>query len=172
MNMDILELNDELIEKYNVEDFLFKMIKISYQMNYVPEYHYDIMDLDKYYINPKKSTFFITIDRDTNRLVATAAIRGYDKDYHIRNKHYTHENTASIYRVFVDPEYRRCKIATKMIEKIENLCLEEGYKEIYLHTQKDSCGALPFWLKNQYVITQKVPNELGTVHMEKTLCSK
>lgn len=172
MNLSILELNDELIEKYDVEDFLFHMIKISYKLDYVPEYHYDVVDLYKYYINPKKSTFFITINRDTNKLVATAAIREYDKDYHIKNKHYNHEDTASIYRVFVDPDYRRYKIATKMIEKIEKFCLEKGYKEIYLHTQKNSCGALPFWLKNHYKITQEMSNELGTIHMEKSLCSK
>ena len=51
MNLSILELNDELIEKYDVEAFLFHMIKISYKLDYVPEYHYDVVDLNKYYIN-------------------------------------------------------------------------------------------------------------------------
>ncbi|OED29933.1 GNAT family N-acetyltransferase [Methanosphaera sp. WGK6] len=172
MNIEIRELNRELIDKYNVKEFLFYMIKMCYKMDYVPEYHYDIINLEEYYIKPKKNTFYLSIDKNTNTLIGTSAIRAYDKDYHIKNRNYTKETTASIYRVFVNPKYRRCKIATRMLEKIENFCIKENYNEIYLHTQKDSCGALPFWLNNNYIITENTHNQLGTIHMEKNICSK
>lgn len=171
MNIQIMELKPELIKKYQVKDFLFSMIKSSYGLDYVPEFHYDVMNIEKYYLNPERSNFYIAVDMDNDKLVGTSAVRGYDKDYHIENKNYTLEKTASIYRVFVVEEYRRCKIASKLLYHIESFCLENNYKEIYLHTQKNSAGALPFWLKNNYTITKDLHNERQTVHMEKILTS-
>ncbi|RAP48299.1 MAG: GNAT family N-acetyltransferase [Methanosphaera sp. rholeuAM6] len=171
MHIQIMELKPELIEKYQVKDFLFTMIKSSYGLDYVPEFHYDVMNLEKYYLNPERSNFFIAVDKDKDLLVGTSAIRGYDKDYHIENKNYTLEKTASIYRMFVEEDYRRCKIASKLLKNIESFCREKDYTEIYLHTQKNSTGALPFWLKNNYQITKDMHNEWHTVHMEKILTS-
>ncbi|WP_455645413.1 GNAT family N-acetyltransferase [Methanosphaera sp.] len=172
MNIEIIELNKELIDEYNVKEFLFHMIKLCYNLDYVPEYHYDIINIEEYYIKPEKNTFYLSIDTDTNTLIGTSAIRAYDKNYNIKNRNYTKETTASLYRVFVNPQYRRCKIATNLLKKIENFCINKNYNEIYLHTQKDSCGALPFWLNNQYMITEKTNDSMGTIHMEKNLCSK
>lgn len=172
MDIQVIQLQPELIDKYNVKDFLFSMIKSCYGLDYVPEFHYDIMDIDKYYLTPKRSNFYIAVDKEKGKLVGTSAIRGYDKDYHIKNKHYTVEKTASIYRMFVDESYRRCKIASHLLFNIERFCREKKYSEIYLHTQKYSCGALPFWLKNNYKITQEVSNERGTIHMEKIITSE
>ena len=73
--------------------------------------------------------------------------------------------------MFVDEDYRRSKIASRLLLNIESFCREKNYSEIYLHTQKYSTGALPFWLKNNYKITKDLHNERGTVHMEKILIS-
>lgn len=169
MNIQIIQLQPELIEKYNLQEFLFSMIKTCYGLDYVPEFHYDIIDINKYYLNTERNNFYIAVDKNKDKLVGTSAIRGYDKDYHIKNKHYTLEKTASIYRLFVLEDYRRCKIASALLSNIETFCLEKKYSEIYLHTQKYSCGALAFWLKNNYIITKDLHNERGTVHMEKKL---
>lgn len=171
MNIQVMQLNPELMEKYHVKDFLFSMIKSCYGLDYVPEYHYDVMNLEQYYINPERSNFFIAVDKEKGKLVGTSAIRGYDKDYHIKNKQYNIKKTASIYRMFVDKNYRRCKIASNLLSKIEHFCQEKKYSEIYLHTQRYSCGALPFWLKNNYKITEDLHNERGTIHMEKIITS-
>ena len=169
MKTDIIELNEDLMKEFDVEEFLFDMIKKCYHMEYVPQYHYDIINLEDYYVTPEKNTLFVAIDSDKRKIIATAAVRKYDKDYHIKGKHYTPQTTASIYRVFVHPDYRRSKLATKMVKKIEEFCKQEGYHEIYLHTQKDSIGALPFWLNNNYKITEVTNDSFGTIHMEKCL---
>ncbi|MBR0472512.1 MAG: GNAT family N-acetyltransferase [Methanosphaera sp.] len=171
MNIQVMQLQPELIKKYNVIDFLFSMIKTCYGLDYVPEYHYDVMNIEQYYLTPERSNFYIAVDKDKGKLVGTSAIRGYDKDYHIKNKNYTIDKTASIYRMFVDEKYRRCKIASNLLYSIETFCREKKYSEIYLHTQKHSCGALPFWLKNNYIITEDVHNKRGTIHMEKIITS-
>lgn len=169
MNIEIMELKKEDIERYDVENFLFKMIKDSYNLDYVPEYHYDVKNLCKYYIDPAKNNFYITIDRDTDKIIGSSGIRGYDKNYNIKDRTYTKESTASVYRLFVEKKYRHKKIATCMLRIIEKFCINHGYNEIYLHTQQDSYGALPFWLSQNYDIVQKTFNKLGTIHMEKVL---
>lgn len=169
MKIEIMELKKEHLEEYNVENFLFKMVKESYNLDYVPEYHYDITDLYKYYIKPLKNNFYITIDKNQDKIIGTSGIRGYDKTYNIKNRIYNENSTASLYRLFVDKNYRHNKIATKMLQKIETFCEKSGYHEIYLHTQKDSYGALPFWLNQNYNIIEKTFDELGTIHMEKIL---
>ena len=169
MNIEIMELKKEHLEKYDVEKFLFKMVKESYDLDYVPEYHYDIKNLCKYYIDPERNNFYITIDKDNDKIIGSSGIRGYDKNYLIKNRNYNKNETASLYRLFVDKEYRHNKIATKMLKKIENFCREKEYNEIYLHTQKDSYGALPFWLSQEYIIVDDTHDEMGTVHMEKVV---
>lgn len=169
MNIKIMELKKEHLTKYDVENFLFRMIKESYNLDYVPKYHYDIKNLSKYYIQPLKNNFYICVDKDNDKLIGSSGIRGYDKSYDIKNRTYNEEKTASLYRLFVDKEYRHNKIATKMLQKVENFCKNKGYNEIYLHTQKDSYGALPFWLNQNYDIVHNTFDALGTIHMEKVL---
>lgn len=167
MDVEIIELKKEHLKEYDVENFLFKMIKESYNLDYVPEYHYDIKDLYHYYIKPLNNNFYITIDVNTNDIIGSSGIRGYDKKYEIKDRAYNKDCTASLYRVFVDKKYRHNKIATKMIQKVENFCQNKGYNEIYLHTQQDSYGALPFWLNQNYNIVEKTHDSMGTIHMEK-----
>lgn len=169
MNIKISQITKEDIKKYEIKKFLFHMIKTCYNSDYVPEYHYDIIDLEKYYINPEKSNFFIAVDTDKDEVIGTSAIRNYDKDYEIKGHTYSKEDTASIYRVFVNSNYRHSKIGTKLVEKIEEFCESVNYNKIYLHTQKDSYGALAFWKHNNYEITCNTHDELGTIHMEKII---
>lgn len=169
MNIEIMELESSLIKQYHVENFIFKMIKENYGLDYVPEYHYDVKNLYEYYIKPLKNNFYISIDKNKDKIIGTSGIRSYDKDYKIGNRTYTKDTTASLYRIFVEKEYRHKKIASKMLEKIEDFCKDSGYDEIYLHTQKDSYGALAFWLNKKYEIVLNTNNNLGTVHMEKIL---
>ncbi len=169
LNIKIRELKKEDIDQYKIKNFLFKMIKESYDLDYVPEYHYDIIDLSKYYLKPQKNNFYIAIDTDTHKIIGTSGIRSYDRKYPIKNRNYSKYTTASIYRLFVEKKYRHQKIATKLIQKIEEFCKNKNYREIYLHTQRPSYGALPFWLSQEFKIVDDTKDEMGTIHMEKVL---
>ncbi|RAP45927.1 MAG: GNAT family N-acetyltransferase [Methanosphaera sp. rholeuAM6] len=169
MNIEIMELKKDLINQYHVENFLFRMVKESYGLDYVPEYHYDIKNLQKYYLKPQKNNFYIAIDKDTDKIIATSGIRGYDREEIIKDRKYSIDDTASIYRVFVEKEYRHHRIASRLIQKIEDFCKRNYYSQIYLHTQKDSYGALPFWLSQDFKIIDDTHDEMGTIHMEKVI---
>lgn len=168
LNIVILELTEDNFEKYDIEEFLFKMIKECYNLDYVPEYHSDIKNLRDYYIKPEKNTFFFAVDSDNDKIVGTCGIRGYDKNYDIKDREYNSINTASIWRLLVASDYRHNGIATKLINQTENFC-KDKYNEIYLHTQKDSYGALAFWSSRDYQIVEETNDEYGTIHLEKIL---
>ena len=168
LNIEIIELTENNLEKYDVEAYLFKMIKECYNLDYVPEFHKDVKNLSEYYIQPEKNNFFFAIDSDNDQIVGTCGIRGYDKNYDIKDRCYNSTDTASIWRLFVTTDYRHNGIATRLLEQVENFC-KNNYKEIYLHTQKDSYGALAFWSSRDYQIVEETNDEYGTIHLEKIL---
>jgi len=165
----IKPMEKEDIEIYGVKNFLFEIINDEFGYGYVPEYHNDITNMEDHYIKSDKSIFLLAFLKNTDILIGTIGIRAYDKDYNIFKGIYNAENTASIWRAFIDKRWRRNGVGSKLISTAEEFCKNKGYKNIYLHTQKIVEGSLEFWLSKGYKITRDMKNELGTVHMEKKL---
>ena len=157
------------IKQYNVKNFLFKIIREEFGYGYVPEYHQDIIELDKDYIEPVNNIFLLAFLKNSNELIGTLGIRAYDKDYDIFKGIYNGKDTAGMWRVFIDKKWRRNGIGSKLVSIAEDFCKNKGYENIYLHTQKIVDGSLDFWLSKGYRVTKDMKNELGTVHMEKML---
>lgn len=167
MNIIIREINDDDFEIFAVKDFLYDQIKKEYGIGPMPEFHYDIEDLKDYYVLPKRNTLFLALDGDV--IVATVAIRPYDKDYEFFKGIYSEEDTGSIWRLFVDEKYRRNGLARILIESIENFARNEGYKRIYLNTHRYLEAAIPFWKSIGYEITVEEDDYDETTHMIKNL---
>lgn len=81
MNFKIIQLSDNICEKTRIQKFLFKQIKKEYGYGYVPEYHKDIINLNEYYINPRKNNLFLAKNPENDEIIATIAVRGYDKKF-------------------------------------------------------------------------------------------
>ena len=165
----VKELQKDNISDYDVQKFLLSMIKEEYGYGFTPTYHHDIVNMEKYYLEPKNNKFFLAIHHNTHKLIGTIGISAYDKDFPILKGLYNPETTASISRVFVDKPYRRNGIASSLVECGEKFCKENGYEKIYLHTHKTVNGALNFWLSNNYRIVEDTDNNFKTVHMDKNL---
>ncbi|OWT32574.1 hypothetical protein BGI41_06975 [Methanobrevibacter sp. 87.7] len=163
MYVKTLDNNPILIKK--TQEFLFKMIQDEFHLNYVPQYHYDIINLYETYIKPQRNNFYIVIDN--NEIIASLGIRAYDKDFEEFKEYYSKEKTASLWRVFVKKEYRRNKIASNLVKISEEFSKKNNYSKIYLHTQKNVKGSLEFWLNQGFNITLNTRGALQTVHMEK-----
>lgn len=168
MNVTIKELSRNPQEIKDVQDFLFKMIKLEFGYDYVPEWHQDIMNMEEYYITPERNNFFVAY-LETGEIIATIGIRSYDKDFPEFRHLYSNDTTSSIWRLFVDRRCRRCGLASKMFGIAENFANEVKYNDIYLHTHKTLDGALKFWTKMGFVITLDADDELETVHMDKKI---
>ena len=167
MNINVREIKDNDLEINAAKDFLFNQIDKEYHIGPTPKFHYDIFDLRDYYISPDKSNFFVAIDDE--KIVATAAIRPYDKDYEFFKGIYSKDDTASIWRLMVDKEYRRNGIARILVELMEDFARIEGYDRIYLHSHRYLEAAIPFWKSMGYETTLEEDDYDETTHMIKNL---
>ena len=166
MNLIIREINNNSDEISSVKHFLYDLIKKEYGIGPTPEFHYDIENLKEYYVLPSRNNLFIAFDED--KIIATVAIRGYDKDYAFFDN-YSKKNTASIWRLMVDEDYRRHGIARKLIEYAENFARDNDYREIYLNTHRYLDAAMPFWESLGYRIVLEEDDYDETNHMIKSL---
>ena len=167
MDIVIRKINDDVDEIDLVKDFLFDQIKKEYDIGPTPKFHYDILDLEKYYIIPNDSAFFIAVEG--NNIVATAAIRPYDKDFEFFRDIYSKEDTASIWRLMVDKDYRRHGLARNLVKEMEDFAENVGYDKVYLHTHRYLEAGLPFCKSVGYEITIEEDDYDETTHMVKYL---
>jgi GNAT superfamily N-acetyltransferase len=167
VNLIIREAKNDLDEMNNIKTFLYGQIKKEYGIGPTPKFHYDIEGLDEYYMSPPKNNFFIALD--DGKIVATAGIRAYDVDYDLFRGVYSKDDTASIWRLMVDEEYRRYGIASKLVNILEEFAKKEGYKRVYLHTHRYLEAGLPFWKSRGYEITVEEDDYDETTHMIKNL---
>lgn len=168
MDVIIKELGNDSSQIRDVQDFLFKMIKLEFGYDYVPEWHQDIVNMDEFYINPERNNFYVAY-AETGEILATIGIRAYDKDFPEFRHLYSKDTTSSIWRLFVDRRCRRCGLASKMFAVAENFANQVSFDNIYLHTHKDLKGALEFWTKMGFVVVLDAEDELLTVHMDKQI---
>ena len=157
MDIEIKEIQNDADEIEAVQKFLYEQIRIVY----------DIEGLDEYYILPKRNCFFAAYDGD--KIVATAGIRAYDRDFEFFRGQYTQESTASIWRLMVDENYRRKGIARCLVKCMEEFAKKADYKQIYLHTHRYLDSGLPFWKAQGFIVTIEEDDYDETTHMIKIL---
>lgn len=163
----VKEVENDAVEIGDVKNFLYDQIMKEYGIDPTPKFHYDIDAIEEYYILPSNSNFFIV--RDGDEIVATAAVRPYDKDYEFFKDTFTKEDTASIWRLFVDEHYRGLGIASSIIRVIEDFARKENYQIIYLNTHRYLEAAIPFWKSLNYEILFEEDDYDETTHMVKYL---
>ena len=167
MDFIIKEIKNDDVEIENVKNFLYGQIKKEYCIGPNMKFHYDIESIDQYYINPSCNSFFIVYLGD--KIVATAGIRAYDKDFEFFKGIYSKEDTASIWRLMVDEKFRRNGLARQLVNTMEEFAKKVGYDKIYLHTHRYLDAALPFWKSLGYIITVEEDDYDETTHMIKYL---
>lgn len=167
MDYVIKEVRDNGSEICDVKEFLYGQIKKEYGIGPTPEFHYDIEGIKEYYILPKRNSFFMVCENE--KIIATAAIRAYDKDYELFEGQYTMKDTASIWRLMVDEDYRRHGLARRLVNVMEDFAKKADYSRIYLHTHRYLDAALPFWKSMGYKITVEEDDYDETTHMVKEI---
>ena len=96
MNVDIKELKNDSNDIKKVQEFLFKMIKLEFGYDYVPEWHQDIVNLNDYYINSERNAFFVAYS-ESGEIIGAIGLRAYDKDFPEFRHLYSNETTSSIW---------------------------------------------------------------------------
>ena len=167
MDICIRQISDDADEISDVKEFLYDQIMKAYGIGPTPEFHYDIEGLREYYISPERNNFYVAFAGD--EIVATAAIRAYDKDYEFFRGIYSGDDTASIWRLMVDENYRRHGLARRLVDEMEDFARDVGYLGIYLHTHRYLEAAPAFWDALGYEITLEEDDYDETNHMVKNL---
>ena len=167
MEFKIKEIKNDKLEIENVKNFLYAQIKKEYGIGPNMKFHYDIENMDQYYINPSCNSFFIIYCGD--KIVATGGIRAYDKDFEFFKGIYSKDDTASIWRLMVDEKFRRNGLARQLVSVMEEFARNAGYTRIYLHTHRYLDAALLFWKSLGYKITIEEDDYDETTHMVKFL---
>lgn len=167
MDFIIREVKNNQEEIDNVKEFLYAQIMNEYGIGPTPKFHYDIEGMVEYYLLPAKNNFYIALDGE--KIIATAAVRAYDVDYEAIEGLYSKEDTASIWRMMVDKQYRRHGLARELVRTIEKFAKNEGYDRIYLNTHRYLESGIPFWTSVGYEITIEEDDYDETIHMVKYL---
>lgn len=165
MNIFTKEVTDD--EICAIKEFLYDQIKKEYGIDPNMEFHFDIGGLKEYYMVPERNNFFVAYDGDV--IVATAAIRAYDRNYKFFNGIYSDKDTASIWRLMVDKSHRRQGLARLLVGHIEDFARNNGYSKIYLHTHRYLDVAISFWKSLGYKVTIEEDDYDETSHMIKYL---
>ncbi len=167
MDFVIREVRNDEGEIEAVKEFLYAQIMNEYGIGPTPKFHYDIEGMSEYYLLPSDSNFYIALDGE--KIIATAAIRAYDVDYELFRGIYSKEDTASIWRLMVDEDYRRHGIARRLVSTMEEFARDAGFDRIYLHTHRYLESGIPFWTSAGYEITLEEDDYDETTHMIKNL---
>lgn len=74
------------------------------------------------------------------------------------------EKTGEIRMIYVDPDFHKLHFGKTMIEKMESLAKQRGYKKVYVHALRPARG---FYKNLGFKKERKLKN--GTYYMEKRL---
>lgn len=150
-----------------VTKFMLTIIKEDFGYDFNPVWHQDIVNFDELYLEQDGSCAYACFDGD--RIVGTIVARRYDKEYPEFRERYNKVSTLSIWRHYIDKEYRRRGIGKQLLAMVDNFARDNDYTYLYLHTQRSIPGSLEYWLAQGFVISYDTHDMLDTVHLEKIL---
>lgn len=140
---------------------------------YLPRWHDDIIDPAAYYLEPEDHCLLVA-ETEKGEIVGTAGVRKATpaSPPHPREAvdRFEEGRTATLYRVYVRPEWRRRGMAGALVrECLEFVATRDVYTGVYLHTDARVPGAVPFWERyGELVCDERDPNlsaeEFQTAH--------
>lgn len=173
MQPNIKHVTNSKISSKQVRAFCLKIIKEVYGYDYRADWHADLDNLlikDNEYSQKQNGAFFVALDN--KKIVGTIGIKSLVSKPALLQKfpHYGDgKKVGSMWRAYVDKDYRGKGIGRKLVELAEKFAKKTGYPKIYLHTSMSNPDALAFWQKQGYQIIKKENDPDQTIHMEKQI---
>jgi|SRR5699024_228489 len=104
-------------------------------------------DLDAFnscYVNRPDAAMYAALTND-DKVIGTIGFLKYDERFPFLSKKLRQTNTTEIVRCYIDTNYRRLGIGTKLFTTINEAIAKAGYENIYLHTHPFLPGGAAFW---------------------------
>ncbi|KAF4972341.1 hypothetical protein FSARC_1063 [Fusarium sarcochroum] len=126
----------------------------------------ELASFQKNYLEGPHGAFLTA--RSNGRLVATIGYLAYDYRFpHIDLE--TH-HVVEVVRLYVDPEWRRVGLASKLFAALEVSARQAGINQLYLHTHPFLPNAIGFWKRQGFSIITVDDDPLWqTTHMSRPL---
>lgn len=135
------------VEKENsskVIEFMVRMRKELFPMLSQNELPADILHFEQHYIQRENSGVYAAFFQD-GEVFGTIGICPYDGRFDQLQKYYNQTRTAEIVKCYIDADYRRLGIGTKLFNEATRFSRDSGYQKLYLHTHPFLPGGIPFW---------------------------
>ncbi len=127
----------------------------------------DLVNFHDWYIDNPLGVFLQARDEEGN-LIGVIGMMEYDHRFPYLD--YGQYTTVEVARLFVEPAYRRKRIAQLLVDELKKEAIEKGINMLYLHTHPFLTGAFEFWQKQGfYLIKDAEEGGFTTLHMEHPL---
>lgn len=123
----------------------------------------DLQHFERVYLSGEDGCFWLA--RSEGEIVAAIGYLPYD--HRFAQLDYAGRRTVEIVRLFVAPQFRRFGLAKALYERLREHAAAAGVQVLYLHTHPFLPGAIRFWERQGFTVTD-VENDpvWQTTHMQ------
>lgn len=161
------EITISKVEDYHVFEVLPYVMEFRRQLYplldplIVPK---DLVNFEQNYLNAPSGSF-IQARTAEGKLIGVIGMMPYD--YRFPHLNIDQMRTVEVARLFVNPDYRRAGIATRLFQELIKTAQEKNIKRLYLHTHPFLKGAYEYWLKQGFRLLKSCyEGTYPTLHME------
>lgn len=165
----IRTINPEDIEV--VQNFLLQQLNELFASEGQLAITHDVWGLEKTYLAPTNCNMW-GVFTAAGEVIGTVGICTYNDRIGLLKGRYAANTTAEVGRCYIDKGLRRQGLGSKLVKKITQFCIEQGYHVMYLHTHRFLPGGFNFWEKQGFTVTVDEGGSAEIVHMEKILFSE
>ncbi len=129
---------------------MIRTFEEDFGYGYKPEYHADVDDLRRIYVDNERHALIVAVDDATGKIIGTGGVRsgGLKPQFNHRwlVDRYDPERTTQIVRIYTASEQRGRGVARALVDGLLRFVADEGsYEVVALHADPRSPGAERFW---------------------------
>jgi GNAT superfamily N-acetyltransferase len=133
-----------------VREHILRVVREDLRLDYRPEWHWDLDDMQRVYVDNPRQAFFVATDDASGAIVGTTSVVnvGPNAPPHPAwlAQRYGGRTVAQLLRVYIARDYRHLGVARRLVERARQFVIGAGgYDTIYLHTDASVPGAEAFW---------------------------
>lgn len=130
----------------------------------------DLVNFEQNYIQSPTGAF-LQARTTAGKLIGVIGMMPYD--YRFSHLNIDEETTVEVARLFVNPEYRRAGIASRLFQELLKTAQQKHIRRLYLHTHPFLQGAYDYWLKQEFKLLKSCyEGTYPTLHMELMITTK
>ncbi|MBV8327771.1 GNAT family N-acetyltransferase [Chryseobacterium sp.] len=124
----------------------------------------DLVNFEQNYLQASTGAFLQARTRE-GKLIGVIGMMPYD--YRFPHLNIDDSTTVEVARLFVNPDYRRAGIATRLFQELVKTAKQKNIQRLYLHTHPFLKGAYDYWLKQDFILLKSCYEaSYPTLHME------